>query len=454
MDRPGNRPLVGRVGNFAAVGYDVLKAASSSGTAAFPNIPPGTRALNDDRIKVLFVIGALTVGGTERQLIGILKHLDRTRFEPYLFTFYQHGELVSQVPRDVVHFCDETENRPDLAKRGVPGSLHRALVKRLRHYCTQQQIDLVYDRTYHVSLVTGDACLGTKIPYINTVVCDPQVDFFPSAGPFGWIKYWKLRRIYKNAARVVCVSEDLRHASARFFRIRSEQFHTCYNFVDRRRIDEIDVATERHSRRLADENLHPASKLGSPNRPMRLVAIGRLHHQKGIDVLLHALKLLKDKTACCFHATLVGDGNERVSLGGLAQSLGIADQITFTGNVDNPAPYLASADLYCLPSRGEGMPNSLIEAMLAGIPAIATDCPHGPREVTDGGKWAKLVNVDDALGLAHAIETFLADPSVARNQAVQAKQFALERFAPKAGIKALQDQLLQAYETKPPPLKN
>ena len=410
--------------------------------------------MNDGRIKVLFVIGALTVGGTERQLIGILKHLDRKRFKPYLFTFYQHGELVAQVPSDVVHFCDETENRPNVTKRGVPGSLHRALVRRLRHYCTEQQIDLVYDRTYHVSLVTGDACLGTNIPYINTVVCDPQVDFFPNAGPFGWIKYWKLRRIYKNAARVVCVSEDLRHAAARFFRIRIEQFHTCYNFVDGRRIDAIDAATANYSQQLANENSNPASAIGSSRRPLRLVAIGRLHPQKGIDVLLHALKLLKDKTACCFHVTLVGDGNERASLGRLAQSLGIAQEITFTGNVDNPAPYLASADLYCLPSRGEGMPNSLIEAMLAGVSAIATDCPHGPREVTDGGKWAPLVKVDDALGLAQAIETFLADPSVARTQAAQAKQFALQRFAPQAGIQALQDQLLQAYETKPPRPKN
>lgn len=395
--------------------------------------------MNHGRTKVVFTIGALTVGGTESQLIGILQHLDRDLFEPHLFTFYSHGELVSQVPQDVVRFCDQTDNAKEISRRSLPGSKHRRLAHSLRHYCQSNNIDVVYDRTYHVSLVTGAACRPINVPYINTVVSDPYTDFFPTAGPFGYIKFWKLQRIYSAASRVLCVSEGVRNATARFYRLPLDNLTTCHNFISARRATELDVAATKRTQ----NKLHLAEQLGTHQRPLRIVAIGRLHSQKNVSSLLLASKTLQDRYDIKFQLTIVGDGNQRDKLQATAVALGIDQQVQFVGTVENPADYLIDADVYCLPSLGEGMPNTMIEALWMGVPTIASDCDHGPSEISESGKWADLYPVDDNEALAEELMNFAKNPADLRRRAAGASESMRSRFSPSVGIERLESHLLQ-----------
>ncbi|CDD78219.1 glycosyltransferase group 1 family protein [Cryptobacterium sp. CAG:338] len=116
-----------------------------------------------------------------------------------------------------------------------------------------------------------------------------------------------------------------------------------------------------------------------------IVAIGRLVPEKGFDVLIKAFasvhSLFND-----YKLDIVGDGEERLKLEELANSCGVSDFVVFHGAVSDVSPFLANARLFVLSSRFEGLPNSLIEAMVMGVPVVATDCsPGGARFLTKNG---------------------------------------------------------------------
>jgi glycosyltransferase involved in cell wall biosynthesis len=82
----------------------------------------------------------------------------------------------------------------------------------------------------------------------------------------------------------------------------------------------------------------------------------------------------------------------------------VDEDVAFPGFVDDPFPYMKGAGLFVLSSRWEGLPNVLIQALAVGAPAVATDCPSGPREILDGGRYGRLAPVDDEAALARAME--------------------------------------------------
>jgi glycosyltransferase involved in cell wall biosynthesis len=100
----------------------------------------------------------------------------------------------------------------------------------------------------------------------------------------------------------------------------------------------------------------------------------------------------------------------RSSLQDLAQSLGIAELIDMPGFRANPLPYMREAAVVVLSSRFEGFGMVLVEALACGTPVVSTDCPHGPAEILDNGRFGQLTPVGDPEALAQAILTTLNDP--------------------------------------------
>lgn len=139
-----------------------------------------------------------------------------------------------------------------------------------------------------------------------------------------------------------------------------------------------------------------------------VMAAGRLVAAKDFTTLLHAFARLR----CQWPSRLVilGEGPLRGELGTQARRLGIGDDVALPGFVADPAAWMARAALFVLSSRFEGSPNVLIEALACGTPAVSTDCPHGPRDILEHGRWGRLVPVGDAGALAEAMAATLADP--------------------------------------------
>ena len=142
-------------------------------------------------------------------------------------------------------------------------------------------------------------------------------------------------------------------------------------------------------------------------RPL-LLGMGRLDRQKGFDLLLRAFAALAGRFPQ-WDLVVYGEGNERRSLETLRDDLGLAGRALFPGQVDDPLAALSAGDLFVLPSRYEGFPNALAEAMACGLPTVSFDCPSGPSEIVHHGEDGLLVPPEDISALSQALEKLMSD---------------------------------------------
>jgi glycosyltransferase involved in cell wall biosynthesis len=147
----------------------------------------------------------------------------------------------------------------------------------------------------------------------------------------------------------------------------------------------------------------------APEGWLRLVYIGRLHPQKGVDVLLEALALAVPRLEERLSLRIVGDGPAREPLEDQAEALRLGEVVEFVGEVGDPMPEIDGADVFVLPSRTEGMSNALLEAMSRGRAVVAT-AVSGSQGIVDHGRSGLLVEPDEPAHLAAALERLAHDP--------------------------------------------
>jgi len=150
-----------------------------------------------------------------------------------------------------------------------------------------------------------------------------------------------------------------------------------------------------------------------PSAPPVVLGVGRLHEQKDFPTLLRAFARVRAQREA--HLMILGEADAkhaqlRTALMALAAHLGIADDVALPGFVANPFAYMARAAVFVLSSAWEGLPSVLIEALACGCPVISTDCPSGPAEILENGKYGPLVPVGDDMALADAILSVLNTP--------------------------------------------
>ncbi len=177
--------------------------------------------------------------------------------------------------------------------------------------------------------------------------------------------------------------------------------------------------------------------------PMRLLFVGRLVTQKGLDVLFRALAMMKGHHD--WTLTIAGEGPLKDELAMAAQQLGIGDRVTFRGWLERgqlPAVY-KDADAFVLPSRDEGMPNAMLEAMAAGLPVIGSRV-SGLEEVVSDGETGLLVSPDDADRLNNALRQVIEDRDLTFKMGQAARQRVEERYSWQFAADAYMTELCQA----------
>ena len=179
----------------------------------------------------------------------------------------------------------------------------------------------------------------------------------------------------------------------------------------------------------------PGHRPERPAGPLRLLFVGRLVRQKGLDCLLEAIARLPAPDAVDLQ--LVGDGPARSELEHQAAALGVAGQVAFTGWAERAAmPGLyAGADVFVFPSRDEGMPNVVLEAMAAGLPVVATRIA-GTRDLVVEGETGLMIDTDDADALAAAIARLASDPALRHRLGGQGRHRVVEAFSWRAVAEA------------------
>lgn len=133
-----------------------------------------------------------------------------------------------------------------------------------------------------------------------------------------------------------------------------------------------------------------------------------MERQKDFPTLIRAFALVQGRRPC--RLLILGEGQARPRLEALIADLRLTEWVALVGYQSNPYAFLARAALFVLSSAWEGSPNVLTEAMALGIPVVSTDCPSGPAEVLEGGRFGRLVPVGNPAALATAIEMTLDRP--------------------------------------------
>jgi len=201
------------------------------------------------------------------------------------------------------------------------------------------------------------------------------------------------RRFYPWADGIVAVSKGVADDLAQVTSIPRERIEVIHN----------PVVTPELREKAQTPLEHPWF---APDEPPVLLAVGRLSPQKDFPTLIQAFARVRQARPA--RLLILGEGKERPALEALVRQLGLEEDVSLPGFVENPYPYMVEAALFVLSSRFEGLPTVLIEALYCGAPLIATDCPSGPREILADGQYGQLVPVGDTIALARAIGTTLA----------------------------------------------
>ncbi len=162
------------------------------------------------------------------------------------------------------------------------------------------------------------------------------------------------------------------------------------------------------------------------NEPV-ILGVGELCARKDFTTLIKAFSKVRQSRPC--RLLILGEGRQRSRLEALITQLGLEDDVVMPGFVKNPYAYMAKANLMVLSSNCEGFGNVLAEALAIALPVVSTDCPSGPREILQDGRFGTLVPVGDANALARAILTTLDNPMDAELLKSAAKPFSVAASA-------------------------
>ncbi len=161
-----------------------------------------------------------------------------------------------------------------------------------------------------------------------------------------------------------------------------------------------------------------------------LVTVARLEHQKNVSSLIEAFSRLDDED---LRLLIIGDGSEREGLTQLTIKLGLDSRVKFVGEVSNPYKYMSRSHLFVLSSLYEGLGNVLVEALALKLPIVSTDCPSGPAEILENGRFGILVEPANPDALAAGMRTALADYDSMLEMTEDA-QASLVRFTPETAV--------------------
>lgn len=272
----------------------------------------------------------------------------------------------------------------------------RRLLPPLIRFLSRRRPDIVFSAEDHLNAIVLIAAIlsGSRA----RISCSSRVTPFDTYANKPFTKRWFLKHVSRatawRATALTCVSEDMVGQYARVF---ARTRHQCiYNIVD----------DPTNRRRMTEPVDH--SWIDARDMPLAFAA-GSLNPWKGFADAIAAIAILRDR-GVNVRLLILGEGPQRGALERQIELLGLEDRVRLAGHVDNVLKYFARGDIFILSSHVEGLPNVLVEAMMCGLPVVATDCPTGPREVLQSGRFGTLVNVGDPASLADGIEEALAQP--------------------------------------------
>ena len=351
---------------------------------------------------IAIYVPTLNGGGAERVMVILANTFAQRGYAVDLVLASATGPYLSEV-LPIVNLFDLGRSR---VVTSLPG---------LVRYLLQRKPNALLVSMRHAALV---ALLAKKLSGGNTrVIVSERNDASVEANQNKGLRFLTIqslsRYLYPSADVIHAVSQGVATSSAKELGLPLEHIQVVYNPVVTQHMLEM-------SRAKID-----LPCLKNDGRKL-IVAAGRLTKQKDFETLIRAFALVQSETNA--RLVIMGEGELRSDLERLIAENSLQQAVLLSGFVENPFAVMKQADQFVLSSAWEGLPNVLIQAMACGTPVVSTDCPSGPAEILEKGKWGRLVPVGDVEALAMAMLDTLTEtnhPDVA----ARARYFSVERAA-------------------------
>jgi sugar transferase (PEP-CTERM/EpsH1 system associated) len=361
--------------------------------------------------KILYLNHCMAMGGIENMIVDFTRLLPVDEFEPHVAVFDGGGSLEAVLKdRHVpVHWLDKHEG------------IDLGLVLRLRRLLRSQGIQVVHSNNYSAWLY---ACLASRglrgLTHVHTE--HSGVDSFRR-------RYAAERWLSRFTTCVVAVSKHVHDVMIEEIGISPQRVRLIYNGVDTARF--CPHAQDRESLR---------HNLQIPPDMAAIGIVARLARIKNHEVLLRAYAKLRAAPEKKTRLVIVGDGPERASLEELSRQLGIAGDVSFLGERRDTPGLLSAFDIYVLPSFSEGMNLTLLEAMGAGLPVVASRV-GGNVEIVEDGNTGYLFPSGNVDALSELLGRLVSEPE----RRVQMGQSGRERVLRQFDQRVMMQHYLSLY---------
>jgi glycosyltransferase involved in cell wall biosynthesis len=328
---------------------------------------------------VAFIIPDLKGGGAQKMMINLANQFASQGHRVDLVLFQRDGLYANHISKEV-YIHDLKKSRSALA------------VFPLRNYIRLHKPDIVMSALFHVNLITILSSLLAKVEKTKIIISERN-NLSLRLSEMSLVKefFFKtlVKILYPFANKIIGISDGVCEDLRNILKPDDKNFvKTIYNPV-----------VTGDFERLIQHNL---PSLYPKDTPLRLIASGRFVKQKDYPTMMKALAYYKEHYGD-FHLVILGDGPLKNDVIKLARSLNINQHISLIGFVDNPLACLKQADIFILSSAWEGFCNVIVEALYCGLKIVSTDCPSGPAEILEKGKYGRLVPVGEPELLAKAI---------------------------------------------------
>lgn len=386
-------------------------APAAARVQAAPPIVSAVREPAREPVRVAYCIDTMRIGGSELNALRTAERLDRTRFSVEVVSLQPDGPLAARYAAAGI----PVHGFP-LTSLYAPGTVRQGM--RLVRWLRERRIDILHCHDLYANLFGAP---WGRVAGVRAVITSRR-----------WIHPLRNRvlevanrAVYRVGHRVLVNSAAVADAVRTMDGVAPERVLQVTNFVDEGAFAPVPDTVIRELR----------GSLGIPANALIVGCIARLAAVKDHATLLRAVALLRDRWPR-LHLLLVGDGEERSALEARATALGIRDRVHFAGFQPNEPNLHHLFDLSVLVSTSEGFPNSLVEAMAAGRPVVATRVGGNVDAVRPA--TGILVPPGDAEQVAAGIERMLADPALRARAGSAAREVARTEYHAGAVVRRLE----------------
>lgn len=323
--------------------------------------------------KILFTLPNLNGGGAERVIVNIIKSLDKNKYDIKLLLVNNIGVYFDDVPNDVeIISLDTKRTRNALLK----------LIKAINEI----KPDIIFSTLNRMNLLVLMASyfIDKKIKIYVREANLPNAQIKNKIMPYWYQQLVKF--LYPRAYTIVAQTDEMNREIHKYFKIDKDKIKTIINPIDKETIE---------------NNL---KNIQNPfnSEYMNLVAVGRLTHQKGFDLLIEALDIVVQKNKK-FKLHILGEGEDREKLETLISKYNLQQNVQLLGFQSNPHRYIKFADAFVLSSRWEGLPNVVLESLYIRTPVIATRVVEMLDDLVEDGQNGYLCDVGNIEQLTKTI---------------------------------------------------